>query len=177
MSRSDSDNAGDPSARLFLLEEARTRAMESDFSSALGLLSELLQKRPDDIDALRLKGNVLEQAALEKNEYSSKRLSSNLDYLAARECYKAILRQDPRHTNALIDLGDHYFHLDAEDLAVNYYSEVERLLREGEFRTDWKEEVSDLLERANALCRSKKQAAWGQRLRKSCATLLEEKRD
>jgi Flp pilus assembly protein TadD len=160
------------SDRVEKLEEARMLALESNFSAADKIISELLQDRPDDVEALRLKGNVLEQAELEKNEFAADRLTLSARYIAAGACYEEILRLDATNTCALLDLGDHFLNLDALDQAQTYYSRALELLESGEFRTDWREEVSDLLERATALSRTEKKAEFGAELRVHCERLL-----
>jgi hypothetical protein len=158
--------------RLELLEEARRSSLSSDPVGALKAVDEVLRRNPDDLEALQLKGNLLEKDALEQNEFSSKRLSRSQGYLLARRCYESILEKDASNTSALLDIGDHYLHLDALDLAQTYYSRLLKLLKAGEFRTNWREEISDLRERTSVLLKSPRNASFGRELLEACDALL-----
>ena len=51
---------------------------------------------------------------------------------------------EPRNAKALIDLGDHYRNLDANDKAIKYYKEAAITLRESVKEVDWKKDVEEL---------------------------------
>lgn len=158
--------------RLQQLEQARALSMECNYDSALALVETLLGERSDDVEALRLKGNILEQKALDLNEYKRAKLTKSHDYLLARECYERVLRVDPRNTVALIDLGDHYKNLDAYDKAFSFYERAIDLLRSGESRVGRKNEVEELLSTCLDLGRQRQTAERARRLKLACEQLL-----
>lgn len=142
---------GDKHRRVQMLEEARGLSLGGNYDEALKSVDTLLQERGSDVEALRLRGNVLELKALDFNEYSSKKLMTSRDYLDARRCYEQVLAQDPENTIALIDLGDHYKNLDAYDKALDYYAQATGLLEAGVSRLSWQEEIQEILERVAEL--------------------------
>lgn len=158
--------------RLQQLEQARALAMECSYDAALDLVEELLLKYPDDMEGLRLKGNILEQKALDLNEYIKAKLTKSPEYLLARECYEQVLRVDPRNTVALIDLGDHYKNLDAYDKAFAFYEQAVDLLRSGESRLGRADELEEILSTCLDLSRQKQTAERAQRLKLACEKLL-----
>jgi tetratricopeptide (TPR) repeat protein len=158
--------------RLQQLEQARALSIECSYDAALDLIEKLLLKHPDDAEVLRLKGNILEQKALDLNEYKRAKLTKSRDYLLARECYERVLRVDPRNTLALIDLGDHYKNLDAYDKAFSCYEQAIDLLRSGESRIGLRDEVEELLGTCLDLSRQKQTAERAQRLKLACEQLL-----
>src|SRR5690349_946647 len=84
--------------------EAWELGLQGDYDAALKLIDALLAECSSDVVTLRMKGNLLELKALDLTEYSSKKLMSSQDYLAARDCYQRILQFDPQNASALIDL-------------------------------------------------------------------------
>lgn len=159
--------------RLQQLEQARALSTECRYDAALDLVEKLLVKHSDDVEVLRLKGNILEQKALDLGEDKRERLTKSRDYLLARECYERVLRIDPKNTVALIDLGDHYKNLDAYDKAFSLYEQAIDLLRSGESRIGKKEEVEELLSTCLDLGRQRATAERAQRLKVVCEQLLE----
>lgn len=151
--------------RLQQLEQARALSMECCYDAALDLVEKLLVKHAGDVEALRLKGNILEQKGLDLNEYTMKKLTKSHDYLLARECYERVLRVDPKNTVALIDLGDHYKNLDAYDKAFSFYEQAIDLLRSGESRICQKDEVEELLSTCLDLGRQRQTAERARRLK------------
>lgn len=112
------------SDRMQVLEEARGLSLDGHYEEALLMVDRLLQSAADDVDALRLRGNVLELQALDRHEYSNKKLLSRAEYVEARRCYERILALDPGNPMALMDLGDHYKNLSAFDRALEYYAHL-----------------------------------------------------
>ena len=104
--------------------EAWGLAIQGYYDAALEILEDLLKEIPLDVISLRLKGNVLELKEMHRLECSGRKLTSSPDYLAARVCYEMILTVDPENVRARIDLGDHYRNLDANEKALEYYSEA-----------------------------------------------------
>lgn len=161
--------------RLNLLLDARGLAMECNYGSALDLIEELLTESPNDLEGLRLKGNVLEQKVLDLNEYSGKKLNRSSEYLAAQRCYEQILQLDPTNTVALIDLGDHFRNLEAFDKAFSYYERAVTLLKTGEARLGRTEEIQELLRTFVELGREQRNVERTNRLKMECEELLNQK--
>ena len=158
--------------RLQQLEQARALSTDCYYDAALDVVEKLLVKYTDDVEVLRLKGNILEQKALDLNEYKRVKLTKSRDYLLARECYERVLLVDPKNTLALIDLGDHYKNLDAYDKAFSCYEQAIDLLRSGESRIGLKDEVEELLGTCLDLSRQEQTAERAQRLKLACEQLL-----
>jgi tetratricopeptide (TPR) repeat protein len=129
------------------LESIRSEAIAGGYEKALTTLNQFLEENPDEIDALRLKGNILELRALDGAQYHAKKLLRLPDYVQAQECYEKILDIDARNTLALIDLGDHYKNLGAYDKAISFLARAASLLDAGEFRLGVKEEAQEILDR------------------------------
>jgi tetratricopeptide (TPR) repeat protein len=119
--------------------------IQGHYDAALEILDDLLKEKPLDVVSLRLKGNLLELKEMDLLEFSGRRLASSPDYLAARACYEGILEIDPRNVRARIDLGDHYRNLDANDKAIEWYSEAARALQQTPKGETWKDDVEELL--------------------------------
>ena len=73
-----------------LREEASALSLRVT-DAALDILGGLLADDAGDLAALRLRGNVLELKAMDLFEHSYRKLTSSPDYMAARQCYEAIL--------------------------------------------------------------------------------------
>jgi len=137
------------------------------------ILEDLLKEGPFDVASLRLKGNLLELKEMDLLEYSGRRLVSSPDYLAARICYDKILEVDPGNVRARIDLGDHYKNLDANDKAVEYYSEAARLLQQRPKEETWKEDVEELLDAVVLLTKHDRLAEQAKSLEAWCREALD----
>ena len=123
------------------LEEIRNTALSGEYSDALSEIDKIIDGRPGYIDALRLKGNVLELRALDRAQSRGGSLLRCRDYVAARRCYEHILQLDPGNTLALIDLGDHFRNLGAAMKALEFYEQAIALLSSGRFGWSRKEEI------------------------------------
>lgn len=121
---------------------------------------------------MRLKGNVLEQKALDENESSPRGVAISEDYLTALACYEQALEMDPRNTVALIDLGDHYKNVDAFDQAFTYYWSAMDLLETGEARIGAEPEIRELLSTCDDLLRYPSACERAQQLASRCNELL-----
>jgi tetratricopeptide (TPR) repeat protein len=133
------------------LEEIRDTAISGRYVEALASLDVIMERQPKHVEALRLKGNVLELKALDRAQYESKKLLRSRDFVAARKCYETILLLDPENTLALIDLGDHFRNLGASEKALEYYESAISLLQKGRFRWSKKEEIEDVCKHATEL--------------------------
>ena len=129
------------------LEDIRNDAMNGLYGQSLSKLEQLLTERPTVTEALRLKGNILELRALDFAQYRTEKLLRSRDYIDARTCYEKILELDPTNTLALADLGDHFKNLKALDKAVSYFTRAVELLKAGESRLEWREEVQEILDK------------------------------
>ena len=152
--------------------EAWELGLQGEYDAALKLIGALLTESSSDLVALRMKGNLLELKTLDLMEYSSKKLMSSRDYLAARDCYMQILKFDPQNISALIDLGDHYKNLDAYDKAFSFYEQAIDLLRSDRRGKSRTEELDELLTTCLDLGRQKQTAERAQRLKLACEQLL-----
>lgn len=154
------------------LESIRDTAMEGRYAAALAALDMILRTAPKNIQALRLRGNVLELRALDRAQYSAAKLLRSRDYVRARSCYEQILEQDPSNTLALIDLGDHFRNLGAADKAGTYYEAAIDQLSKGRFSWSRKDEIEEVFDQAIALYKEAGNAVDLQRLAKQRSVLL-----
>lgn len=138
---------GGKTTHVQFLESIRSEAVSGGYEKALIDLNRFLEENPTEVEALRLKGNILELRALDGAQYHSKKLLRLPDYMHAQECYEKILDIDERNTLALIDLGDHYKNLGANDKAISYLARATSLLNVGEFRLGVREEAQEILDR------------------------------
>jgi tetratricopeptide (TPR) repeat protein len=119
-----------------------------------------------------MKGNLLELKVLDLLENSTKKLTSSAEYLAARRCYERILEIDPWNIAARVDLGDHYRNLGANDKALQYYREAASDLQRKPNRSNLKEDVRELLERATLLAKNDRLAGEANSLEAWCRGVL-----
>jgi tetratricopeptide (TPR) repeat protein len=147
----DTTEQGAADDRAERLKEVWGLGVQGYYDTALEILEDLLEKAPTDVRSLRLKGNLLELKEMDRLEYSGKKLTTSVDYLAARSCYERILEIDPRNVKAHIDLGDHYRVLEANDKALGYYREAAKVLQKMPTGETWREEIQELLDRVALL--------------------------
>lgn len=147
--------------------------IQGHYDAALEILEGLLKEGPFDVVSLRLKGNLLELKEMDLLEYSGRRLASSPHYLAARACYERILEVDPGNVRALIDLGDHYRNLDANDKAVEYYSEAMHALQQKMKEETWKEDVEELLKAVGLLTKHDRLAGQAKSIESWCRETLD----
>ncbi|MEP7242863.1 MAG: tetratricopeptide repeat protein [Gammaproteobacteria bacterium] len=133
------------------LEEIRDTAISGQYADALAELEEIIGGRPVHVEALRLKGNILELKALNRAQHHAQKLLRSRDYVNARKCYEEILALEPDNTLALIDLGDHFRNLGASTKALDYYERAISLLSKGRFSWSRKEEIEEAFEHAAGL--------------------------
>jgi tetratricopeptide (TPR) repeat protein len=154
------------------LDDSRLLAMSCEYAAALDSIEVILGAYPENLDALRLKGNVLEQRALDENELSSRGLAISSDFLDALACYEKILRIDPKNTIGLIDLGDHYKYTDAFDQAFECYGNAIDLLEAGEARIGVESELRELLSTCADLLRYPSASERAKLLADRCERIL-----
>ena len=79
-----------------------------------------MRQNPDDLNALRLKGNVLDLGASdEEADFDHEQRAKMLEM--ALECYERILALAPHNALALIDLADFWKNQDRYDESLGYY--------------------------------------------------------
>jgi tetratricopeptide (TPR) repeat protein len=169
------DSTGQPAgdSRSERREEAWGLGIQGYYDAALEILEDLLKENPLDVVSLRLKGNLLELKEMDLLEYSGRRLTSSPDYLAARACYERILDVDPGNVRARIDLGDHYRNLDANDKAIECYSEAVRALQQSPKEGTWKEDVEELLKVVELLTKHDRLSGQAKSLESWCRKVLD----
>lgn len=104
-----------------LLEEAAGYAVDRDTDRALSIVNDLLSTDPDDIDALLLKGHLLE-------------MRGNSDL--ARELNERVIELDPGNVHALIDLADCDQDNGDFEHALERLEEAQARVEAGFYRTD-----------------------------------------
>jgi len=135
------------------LERIRDVAIEGNPALALTELETILAADPGDVEALRLKGNILEMRALNRAQYTADKLLRSRDYVAARACYESILAIDKDNTLALIDMGDHFRNLGALEQALGYYEQAIDRLSKGRCSWSRREEMVEAFGQAIELYR------------------------
>lgn len=109
----------DRSERIRILEAARAQAtLEHDTEGAIRMLEAMLRENPDDLDALMLKGNILDMDG---------------NHEEALNFYQQALNLDPENVPALIDFGDCIAWLGRYQEAIGYYDRALELLKHGKF--------------------------------------------
>jgi tetratricopeptide (TPR) repeat protein len=102
----------DDKSRDEMIEEARLLSA-SEPEEAFAILDDLLDEDPQDIEVLRLKGNIL---------------GMHGEPIEARRCHEAILSIDPNNARALLDVGDTY--LEDTETSLEFYDRAIALLEE-----------------------------------------------
>jgi tetratricopeptide (TPR) repeat protein len=133
------------------LTALRGLALDGDRASALKQLDDLVRQEPLNVEALRLKGNILEWGAYERALHSPAKLLRSRGFLEARKCYEQILSLDPENTLAHIDLADHFRNLGANQKALEFYERAMKLLATGVYRWSRKDEAEEAFSRASDL--------------------------
>lgn len=113
------------------LEVARMATLSGDYDGALSLIEIFLGQNPDDIDALRLKGNTIELKVLSQMEVSAP-ASHSTEISNAKACYENILKREPNDLLTLKDIADHYKNFGSKEDAIAYYEKLLKLLRHQE---------------------------------------------
>ncbi|AXQ28805.1 hypothetical protein D0B54_08965 [Solimonas sp. K1W22B-7] len=127
-------------------EDIRDLFLSGQPDQALDALDDLLAADEANIEALRLKGNLLESVALERAELTAGSLLRQKGMWEARRCYERILELDPDNTVALVDLGDHFSNLDAYQKAESLYRQAIDLLQRGVFRLSREHEINEVFD-------------------------------
>ena len=105
--------------RFIVMDKVRSLDLLREAPKAIRLLDQYLETvNREDIDVLRLKGNVLD---------------IQLKFENSRQIYKHILRHCPDNTLALIDMGDAWARSDEYARAIPYYNRALRLINNGHY--------------------------------------------
>ena len=119
----------DPSKRIELLEKAKALAiLHHDCQEALKTLAPLLTENPMDVDALILRGNILDLGE---------------EYEESKKCYDTVLRMNPNNTRGLIDMADWYSHKGDVNKASDYYDRALTLLKNNNYYLCREEELKE----------------------------------
>lgn len=113
--------------RLDALEQAKSLSLAGDYASALRLIEQVLELDPKDIDALRLKGNVIELEIMDREANQPTKFLYSVEVGRARACYERILLLDPSHVGALVDLGAHWKNRGEMAKALEYFDKALQL--------------------------------------------------
>lgn len=158
--------------RLRILEAARELSLKGEYRAGVEMVEGLLQDSPSDIEAKRLKGNILELAALHRVQYEARKLLRSSQFLQARRCYEDILQADPNNTLAMIDLADHFKNLAAFEQAISYYDSALAVLRSGVYRLDWKDEIRTVYDGKIEIAQTQRRPGLVEGLRAECEEML-----
>jgi tetratricopeptide (TPR) repeat protein len=102
------------------LEIARYLAMSGQYSKSLEIIRNLLGKYTDDIEVLRLMGNVIESCIYSNSDPNF--LICSLD--EAKSCYERIIYLDRANVFARIDIADLLFECGEKKEALQRYREA-----------------------------------------------------
>lgn len=117
-----------PQQRTQNLERAKEFALQGSYESALQIIDDLLAVNRLDIDALRLKGNVLDLEVVHQTELLSNTEKANKIELA-KQCYEEALNIAPNNVLALIDIADFWREQQQFAKALGYYDHALELLK------------------------------------------------
>jgi tetratricopeptide (TPR) repeat protein len=130
--------------RIILLERAKNLSIvERQYDKALEIISKLLESDRKDIDALRLKGNILDLMGSDPIQDVTETSGAMDNFEKARECYEEILRIDPQNTLALIDMGDYWEQMGDYEIALKFYDKAIELLKKGHFYISYEDEMEE----------------------------------
>lgn len=113
----------------YLVQEASKMAFaalsvaKKKLEAPLAKLEEILLHAPQDIDALLMKGNIIDLYFSSLHEIHE----------IARSCYKEVLILVPSNVCALIDMGDWYAAENEYKESIRFYNKAIRLLKCGQF--------------------------------------------
>lgn len=126
------------------LEKAKTLAIiHRQYNKALKIVNYLLKLKSSDIDALRLKGNILDLQTLDLMRDQSVISTDAQNFDHARICYEKILKLDPGNIVALIDMGDYWERRENYEIALEYYNKAIERLRNGHFYNSFEDECEE----------------------------------
>lgn len=137
------------------LEKVRMLSLTGEYSEALQIINTLLVDLPLNIQALRLKGNIIELWLFSGYEtFSAKELESY--FATARECYEKILAIDKDNSYAMKDLADNLKEIGANTEAKKLYLQLigclnQKIADGQDISGEFAEELADTLEEYSLL--------------------------
>lgn len=140
-----SEKSASSGDRTLQLEHARSLALEQNYDEALSLVEAMLSVASDDLDALRLKGNILDLEISDENQFlTNEEKSGKLE--AAKKCYERVLALSPHNVLALIDLADYWKHQGEFDQSLSYYDRAIDLLKHNHAYLALRDELEEAFE-------------------------------
>ena len=126
-----------------ILKKARTIAtIHHRCEEALSLVDSFLNTNPKDVDALLLKGNILELMAYHLEVSASTEQFEVNDFKeSSRKCYEELLKIAPENPVVYKDLGDYWEDKNDKKKALEFYDQSIALLKAGKFYSCAKEEI------------------------------------
>lgn len=132
--------------RIERLEQARETARDGEYRHALELAQEVLDAEPYDLNALALKGNILDYQAEVAAELGLADLAVEAAE-EARHCYETMLQVDRENVRALIDIGDHLSRRSRHEDALGWYDRALAQLDAGRYFSSHDEDLAEALTR------------------------------
>lgn len=110
------------------LEDAQRLAIAGDYFGALAHIDSVLQREPNNVEALRFKGNVIELKVFDSELNENNKFVRSPEILKARACYEKVLLLEPNNPGVLADLGTHWNNLGNTDKAMYFFDRAIALL-------------------------------------------------
>jgi tetratricopeptide (TPR) repeat protein len=132
--------------RLARLEAARDKARDGEYHRALELTQAVLDAEPYDLNALALKGNILDYQYEVAAELGLSDLAAEASE-EARHCYETMLQIDGENVRALIDMGDHCAVRSRHEDALGWFDRALSELDAGRYFSSLDEDLAEALAR------------------------------
>jgi lipopolysaccharide biosynthesis regulator YciM len=107
-------------------------------------VQEVLDHDPFDLNALALKGNLLDLRAAIAAELGLGDEAED-EWRRARRCYETMLKVDANSVRAMIDLGDHCARKTAHKDAIGWFDRAIDLLDAGHYFSSVEEDLAEAL--------------------------------
>jgi len=130
--------------RLERLEAARESAREGEYRHALEQAQDVLDAEPYDLNALALKGNILDYQSEVATELGLADLAAEASE-EARHCYELMLEIDAENVRALIDSGDHLARRGQHKQALGWFDRALKQLDAGRYFSSLDEDLAEAL--------------------------------
>lgn len=111
-----------------ILENAQRLAITGDYIGALARIDSVLKREPNNVEALRFKGNVIELKVFDSELNENNKFVRSSEMLKARICYEQALLLVPDNPGVLADLGTHWNNLGNADKAMYFFNRVIALI-------------------------------------------------
>jgi tetratricopeptide (TPR) repeat protein len=136
----------DHDERLKRLEAARESAREGEYHDALLQTQQVLDAEPYDLNALALKGNILDYQSEVAAELGLADVAVEASDEAHR-CYSMMLDIDAENVRALIDIGDHLARRGRHDDALGWFDRALVQLDAGRYFSSAEDDLAEALTR------------------------------